>query len=454
MVDSFLPKEFLNSISDCSFFKENDFIKAHLNGPVVSIRNNPFKSFTTFDEASMVPWCKEGRYLRNRPEFIFDPLFHAGAYYVQEASSMSLDFILRELNDLPDEKIVLDLCAAPGGKSTIISSFLNNSGLLVSNENILSRSKILKENLIKWNSYNSIVTNNDPLDFGVLKQTFDVILVDAPCSGSGLFRKDKDAIKQWSKELVGLCSSRQKRILSDVMPSLKQNGYLIYCTCSFSKEENEEILDWLMINFDFESIPVKFPAEWGIVETRSSQVSAVGYRFYPDKLNGEGFFISILKYSSNDHVSGTKYLKIKSKESQIESVKKWIAHQDGISIHKENDDFILFPQKYYQLAQSIKEHLNGINYGVIIGREVHGELIPDHQLAMSLFLSDEVTSIELNLADSIKFLRKENIAIHSDAKGWVVVKYLGLSLGWIKILNNRSNNYYPKEWRILKEYRR
>ena len=180
-----------------------------------------------------------------RPSFTFDPLFHAGTYYVQEASSMFLEQALKQSVDLSQPLRVLDLCAAPGGKSTLLQSLLNKESLLVSNDVIKSRAAILEENIVKWGAANVVVTNNDPAHFARLENYFDAIVIDAPCSGSGLFRRDPEAINEWSENNVQLCSQRQQRIVADVWPALKQNGILIYSTCSYSAEEDEAILDWM-----------------------------------------------------------------------------------------------------------------------------------------------------------------------------------------------------------------
>ncbi|HEY6063723.1 MAG TPA: RsmB/NOP family class I SAM-dependent RNA methyltransferase, partial [Chitinophagaceae bacterium] len=249
-----LPGAFLDSLTGVKGFDKEAFEKVHALGKqVTSIRVNPAKAsmgkgewsigdsihHSPFTSHHKIPWTDVGYYLDTRPSFTFDPLFHAGCYYVQEASSMFLEQALRQTVDLSKPVKVLDLCAAPGGKSTHIQSLISKESLLVSNEVIRSRVNILKDNIIKWGCENVVVTNNDPKDFGRLKYYFDVIVVDAPCSGSGLFRRDANAINEWSKNSVQLCSQRQQRILADVWPALKKDGILIYSTCSYSKEEDE-----------------------------------------------------------------------------------------------------------------------------------------------------------------------------------------------------------------------
>src|SRR5436190_4820828 len=248
-----LPKKLLQSLQGIEGFDRDAFESIHARSEqITSIRINPSKDFefgiSNF-ETGPVPWCQYGYYLKERPSFTFDPLFHAGCYYVQEASSMFLEQALKQTVDLSKPLRVLDLCAAPGGKSTHIQSLISPGSLLVSNEVIKSRCNILKDNIIKWGCENVVVTNNDPKDFAKLENYFDVIVVDAPCSGSGLFRKEPDAIEHWSENNVALCSQRQQRILADVWPSLKEDGILVYSTCSYSKEEDEDIVKWMNEKF-------------------------------------------------------------------------------------------------------------------------------------------------------------------------------------------------------------
>ena len=231
-----VPGELLHSLKNVEGFDEKSFLHVHEHRkPVVSVRINPEKiTAAPFGGAEKIPWSSTGYYLPERPSFTLDPLLHAGAYYVQEASSMFLEQCLRQTTDLSSPLKVLDLCAAPGGKSTLIQSFISNESLLVSNEVIKTRVAVLVENLSKWGNENVIATNNDPRDFARLNGFFDVLVIDAPCSGSGLFRRDPDAISEWSVAAVETCSMRQQRILSDSYACLKQNGILIYSTCSYS----------------------------------------------------------------------------------------------------------------------------------------------------------------------------------------------------------------------------
>ncbi len=298
-----LPAALTSSLLEVKGFNKETFEQVHESGEqVTSIRLNPKKiksigniTFPGEVIATPVPWNSNGYYLDQRPSFTADPLLHAGAYYVQEASSMFLEEALKQAADLSAPLKLLDLCAAPGGKSTLVQSLISESGLLISNEVIKTRVNILTENMIKWGAPNVIVTNNDPRDFQQLDEYFDVIIVDAPCSGSGLFRKDPAAVTEWSEQSVQLCSLRQQRILSDILPSLKPGGLLIYSTCSYSTAEDEQVADWLIEENHLSGVSLTIPAEWNVVESASPLHNAPGYRFYPDQVRGEGFYIALFR---------------------------------------------------------------------------------------------------------------------------------------------------------------
>src|SRR5215204_2461744 len=302
-----LPKAFIQSLQKVQGFDEKSFVDAHNDEKkITSIRFNPKKlTGTNIDHSSFnihqkIPWSTHGYYLTERPSFTFDPLFHAGAYYVQEASSMFLEQALRQTIDLFQPLRILDLCAAPGGKSTLIESLISDKSILVSNEVIKSRASVLEENMIKWGASNVIITSNDPITFQRLENYFDIIVVDAPCSGSGLFRKDIRTIDEWSEDNVQMCSQRQQRILADVYPALRKDGILIYSTCSYPEEEDECIADWLLTTFAVSSLQLSLSDEAGspfgdIVETISKKHAAFGYRFFPDKIKGEGFFLACFR---------------------------------------------------------------------------------------------------------------------------------------------------------------
>jgi 16S rRNA C967 or C1407 C5-methylase (RsmB/RsmF family)/NOL1/NOP2/fmu family ribosome biogenesis protein len=447
------PSDFLNSIAEAPGLNIENFSKAHqtVESPT-SIRLNPFKpSAITGDEK--VAWCNEGYYLNSRPSFTFDPFFHAGCYYVQEASSMFINHILDYINKEDDGIKVLDLCAAPGGKSTLISSALKKNDLLIANEIIKTRVPVLADNLTRWGAANTIVSNNDPKDFGKLKGFFDMILVDAPCSGSGMFRKDPDVMNEWSEANVNLCHQRQERILADIYPALKEDGYLIYGTCSYSIEENEDILDWLCNEFDLESIRIPIDSSWEIVESQSTQSKAWGYRFYPDKVKGEGLFAACLRKKNSDG----EVAPAKSKEQQkpnfkeIDMVKPYINNADDFFFFKVKDDWLAIDRQHKESLAILQRYLYIKKSGVRIGKLMGKDMVPDHELALSLIINkDKFLQTELTKDQAIQYLRRDNITrLDINDKGWSLMCYEAQPLGWAKLLPNRINNYYPKEIRIL-----
>ncbi|OOQ60583.1 hypothetical protein BC343_25125 [Mucilaginibacter pedocola] len=446
------PPHFLEQLATEPGFNEASFIEAHQNNTsITSVRLNPFK-LSPLKTDGQVAWCAEGRYINIRPSFTFDPLFHAGAYYVQEASSMFIAHILQTIRPDKEEPIkVLDLCAAPGGKSTLLNSALEPADLLVANEIIKTRVPILTDNLTRWGTSNTIVTNNDPRDFSAIKGFFDVVLVDAPCSGSGMFRKDPAAMNEWSEANVNLCHQRQERILADVYPAIAEDGYLIYSTCSYSHQENEDILDWLCAEFDMESVRIPIYKEWGIVETESPQQKAWGYRFYPGQVLGEGLFAACLRKRENSGGSNYKsnaQQKLPMKE--IEQIKTYLNSPEDFYLFKVAEDWLAINREHKESLNALHRHLYIKKSGVRIGKLAGRDLIPDHELAQSLIINkDEFLTTPLNKDQAIQYLRRDNIDITIADKGWSLMEYEGLALGWAKLLPNRINNYYPKEIRIL-----
>ncbi len=448
-----LPTEFINSISCCQGFNELAFIEAHQKNSPTSIRLNPFKpAVLDYELDTPVFWNKQGFYLNERPNFTYDILFQAGCYYVQEAGSMFIEHALKSCVDFDQTLLALDLCASPGGKSTLLNSLLNSQSALVANEIVKQRSDILVQNISKWGTCNVVVTNNDPNTYTNIKNTFDIILVDAPCSGSGLFRKQHDAINEWSLDNVNLCSQRQKRILSDSIPSLKDGGILVYSTCSYSKSENEDIADWLIQEFDLISVKIPLDNNWGIVETTSEE-QAFGYRFYPDKTQSEGFFCTIFKKPSSEE----KHQQIKKSKFEIFSIinpkekelfENWIDHLDNHQITKFKDDYLLTNQTVLNFINKYPQ-LYFKKVGTTIGSLIKTDIIPNHDLAWSIHRSKKILTIECNTDEALKFLKKELQLINGN-KGWNLITFNHFGIGWIKHLGNRLNNYLPNEYRILK----
>lgn len=413
-----------------------------------SIRVNPSKLFQP-TSSSKILWSDYGYYLDGRPLFTLDPCLHAGAYYVQEASSMFLEQAVRQSVDLTKPLLALDLCAAPGGKSTHLLSLLPKDSLLISNEVIRSRGSILSENIQKWGHTNTLVTNSDPEHFTKLEGLFDLIVVDAPCSGEGLFRKDENAWKEWSDDNVALCSQRQKRILNDIWPSLKTDGILIYCTCTYNEIENEENLVWLKNQKDAKFIAIKIQSDWGIEESKKE--NTIGYRFFPHKVKGEGFFLSIIQKTSNQstlRMKGKDHLPLLSAKKK-DLFKDWLRHPDELELIALQDLIIAFPKQWKQEIDFLSERLNIVTKGTAIATLKHEKLIPEHALALSFLLNrDHFITQELDLSQALKYLKKETFELSSSTKGFTLMTYRNLPLGWINQLGNRFNSLYPVNWRI------
>lgn len=442
------PEEFAKRMQMTLADEWYAFVSAHSTAAPVSIRLNPARPV---DNASThrVPWAESGRYLETRPVFTLDPIFHGGAYYVQEASSMFVEQAFKQ-HAKKGAIRVLDLCAAPGGKSTHLLSLMDQDSILVSNEVIRSRVSVLMENVMKWGYPNVVVTNNDSADFSALTGLFDVIVVDAPCSGEGLFRKDPDAMTEWSDQNVQLCAGRQRRILNEIWPSLKENGILIYSTCTYEPSENELNLKEFSHENDVEFLPISFSPDWNIETIISNNVQ--GYRFFPHRVRGEGFFISVMRKLGRDPETSIKTRRDSFSPASTKAtseVTKWF---DGLALKfiQRSETIQLLPAEPYDFISFIAQHLR-INYaGTFVAQQKQNKLVPEHAAALSILLDKSVfPAIEFNLEQALQFLRKENLSLTiPDLKGFTLATYQNISLGWMNVLPGRINNLYPSEWRI------
>ena len=444
-----LPDAFLSQMQTLLGNETPDFAAALQLPPPVSVRLNFAKpTVSSINSNEAVPWCAAGRYLPTRPVFTLDPLFQAGAYYVQEASSMLVDFALRQAVDLLNPLRVLDLCAAPGGKTTLLAAALHPDSLLVCNEVIKSRVAILKENVQKWGLPNVHVSHHDPKDFADLAGFFDVILIDAPCSGEGLFRKDPAAANEWSLESVQLCAGRQKRILAAAAPLLKPNGTLIYCTCTYNDAENQENADFIAQNLGFEETELTIPDAWGVARRKR------GYQCYPHRVRGEGFFLSVFQKKGGNELNTSVYAfrsmkALHHKDARL--VKDWLREPDDYAFFiKPNQEIVAVLAGQVEDLKILDKALSAKGLGVEIGTIKGKDFIPSHALALSTMLHPDLPKVELSITESLQFLKKENLLLNAP-NGWLLVTHQGLGLGWVKNLGNRVNNYLPKEWRIRME---
>ncbi len=449
-MSNIIPPALVRKLGSLAGFDTAAFEAVHeQEGGLTSIRINPAKSGHLDTSSDQVPWCDTGYYLPERPIFTLDPLFHAGRYYVQEASSMFVAHAIKVLGLHERPLIALDLCAAPGGKSTLLNTYLHRDSLLIANELIKARATVLADNLIRWGHSNTIVSNNDPSAFRHLPGYIDLMLVDAPCSGSGMFRKDRQAINEWSEAVVQLCSERQRRILADSLPALREGGILLYSTCSYSIEENEHIADWLCETQGMEPLSLSAPGAWGIEQTRSDKHACPGYRFYPHKLRGEGFFLAAFRKGSKQSTFDRR--KPKAEKTVTPTLRNWVSNADDFFTFTVGEDIHILPKDREADLHILQRMLYLRSAGTRVGRSAKDDLIPAHDLALSLARHPDIPVLALAKDQALDYLRKGNLdpAINSQGlKGWALATYQHATLGWVKLLPNRINNYYPKEWRI------
>ncbi|MDE6086326.1 MAG: RsmB/NOP family class I SAM-dependent RNA methyltransferase [Muribaculaceae bacterium] len=395
-----------------------------------------------------VPWCDRGYILKTRPSFTFDPSLHQGLYYVQDASSMFISHVIKSLN-LEKEVAYLDACAAPGGKTTAAIDTLPEGSLVVANEWDYRRAEILKENVIKWGYPAVVVSRGDTAKFGKLRDTFDIIAADVPCSGEGMMRKDQDAVKQWSPALVEECADRQKEIIKNLWPALKPGGYMIYSTCTFNRKENEEILDYIAENFDAEIIQVPMIEEFkGIVPGISTEFHC--YRFMPHLVEGEGLFMALIRKPGN-HSPRSEKIKTQKQQHLPIQIPSWFP--EGMKPRLSDGTLYAIPAQWDSLINKLTSNLDTILTGVEVATIKGKDIIPSQSLAMSTVLDrSKFPNVELEKTTALKYLHRDAIELPDDTpRGYVLVTCNNVPLGWVKNIGNRSNNLYPTAWRIIKQ---
>ena len=422
----------------------------------VSVRLNRRKTETppaSLPIGEAVPWAKPvGFYLDGRPAFAADPLWHAGVYYVQEASSMLLRLVAPLLGEEPLR--ALDLCAAPGGKSTLLLDLLPEGSTLVSNELIRSRAQILAENIQKWGGVHSVVTSTEPQRLGRLREQFDFILVDAPCSGEGMFRKEEEARRQWAPGLVESCARQQREILDDIWPALAPGGLMVYSTCTFNRQEDEDMLTYLVEELGAE--PVALP-ELPEPITLSSLSSYPCYRMMPHRLRGEGLFMAVVRKPDAEVGSArSKPTRSKSKPNPKlpQEILRWLSPElrADVTLQSLPDGTLtaissaLYPIVEALQGAKIPILTSGIPLAEVKGRD----FLPLPALALSVGLDEEAfPRAELTQEEAIRYLAREAVTLSADTpRGLVLVTYEGYPLGFAKHLGNRTNNLYPQAWRI------
>lgn len=436
-----LPPDFLINMQTLLGDAWEDYLQSLEMVEQTSIRLHPFKKNHEIS-GTPIQWEPTGVLLKERPTFALDPNWHAGVYYVQESSSMFLGEVMRQLNLGKSPLKALDLCAAPGGKSTHLLSLLHPESLLVSNEILPKRNKILTENIERWGMPNVVVTQNEASDFKRIPDFFDVMLIDAPCSGEGLFRRQPEAVNEWSLENIQHCSIRQQTILKDISPALKTGGYLIYSTCTFNVQENEAIVQSLLDSGNWKLIPLKnnFP------ELISEGCIKGTFHFYPHKVPGSGFFIAVLqKTNAVSVISDQRYWPSSFSEVKTfpDNLKSFLLSTLELKLFSRKEQLWLIPSKLAKEVLLLDNVLKITHSGIAAGSMTKNLFTPAHGLAMSLILNENIIKIELNKTEAIAFLRKETIFKDGFPNGWALACYQENPLGWIKVIPNRFNNHLP-----------
>lgn len=428
--------------------------------PSTAIRlNTPKMSCPPF-EAEAVPWSVDGYTLSERPAFTLDPRFHAGAYYVQEASSQFAGYILSQAvggRAQCEGLRVLDVCAAPGGKSTHYASLVGEHGLVVANEINRSRAAVLADNARKWGLGNMVVTCNDSAHLGDYEEWFDVVAIDAPCSGEGMFRKSEEACEQWSEANVRMCADRQWEIVENVFDTLRPGGVLIYSTCTFNRDEDEALVQRICDEWGEAIEPaqeVDVADEWGAVVGRVGAFQT--FRFFPHRVKGEGMFMAVAR-KAGEPMSRRRMPKARreviaavEKRSEQE-LSRWVKEPKQMRFFSAGDTIYACWAEHYDEIKALSSRLAVIYSGVALGQIFKGKLKPDGALAFYVGLNrDAVATAELSLDEALQFLRKQDMSAEPFVEGVNMVLYKGLPLGFVKRVGARVNNMYPASLRILK----
>lgn len=424
------------------------FVKALDEEPVTSIRHNGQKGCAAV-HGEQVSWAVAGNYLAERPVFTADPLFHAGCYYVQEASSMFLEQAVRQYVSSPVR--ALDLCAAPGGKSTHLLSLLPAGSMLVSNEPMPLRAQVLAENVIKWGCASAVVTKNDPADFAPLRNFFDFVLVDAPCSGEGMFRKDSFAVEQWSVANVRQCTKKQREIVADIWDSLRPGGLMVYSTCTFNREENEDCVEWIADTLGAEVLNIETEKEWNVTGSLTNKGLPV-YRFIPGHTRGEGLFVALLRKDGDSAVSQPRMPRVKAVDVKVKrEAEKWLKQPCGFDFVMQDDTLVAMPKEHTAAMLLLQQKLRVLHCALPLAGIKNGKLLPLHALAMSTALDASAFKVvEVEREQALSYLHREAMQFNEEPVGYLLLAYKGVPLGFVKNVGNRANNLYPAEWRIRK----
>ncbi|MBO5044951.1 MAG: rRNA cytosine-C5-methylase [Alistipes sp.] len=456
-----LPEQFISRMQRELGVAEAEALCAALETePSTSVRLNPAKMAEQKWGGGRVAWSDYGYLLGERPAFTLDPDFHAGAYYVQEASSQFAGYIVSMAvggAEACKGQRVLDMCAAPGGKSTHYATLVGERGLVVANEINRSRAAVLADNARKWGLGNMVVTCNDSARVADFEEWFDVVAVDAPCSGEGMFRKSDEACEQWSEANVAMCAERQWEILQNAFRSLKPGGVLLYSTCTFNRTEDEDVVGRACEEFGDELLAVDdipIGDDWGVVTGREGVFQT--FRFFPHRLTGEGMFMAVARKAG---LATSRRRMPKARRKVMEAVDKrtaqelsrWVKESEQMRFFAAGDTLYGCRKEHYDEVEALAGTLAVIYSGVAMGQVFKGKLKPDGALALYAGVNhDAVACCEVDEQEALKFLRKQDMDAAQFSEGVNMVLYGGRPLGFVKRVGARVNNMYPNSLRILK----
>ena len=441
-----LPHGFVESLQSIPSFHREAFEAAHQGESPVSLRySRVCREVKEAEGAVQVPWAQRAFTLSKRPLFVADPLWHAGAYYVQEASSMFLDYVMLHFPKHEEPQVWLDMCAAPGGKSLILCDHLNEKDVLVSNEVIATRNAVLRENLVKWGNSRTVLTRSEASAFSRAGACFDLVLADVPCSGSGLFRREPALAKNWSRENVLFCADRQKKLLHELLPLVRNGGYLVYATCSFSSEENEDILDYLAAYYSIKGVEIPIQKEWGIVSAATPVSGLPCYRFWPDRLQGEGFFMAVLQVENDSVQQAGRTATGKSYTSALPA-----SARKGFSFFRDREQVIISTAQAAAWQETFASKIEVRQWGLPVFDISKGMLQPLQGLATGGDCHHQYPTLELDLTEATAYLARQVLPNQQGLSGYVQLQYQGIALGFGKAVEKRINNLYPHAWRIRK----
>lgn len=420
----------------------------------VAVRLNPAKCGEdgVWSNGVAVAWSRNGRKLKERPSFTLDTAFHAGAYYVQEAASQFIDHIIAQ-EELQGKR-VLDMCSAPGGKTTIYSTAVGREGLVVANEYVRSRANILADNVRKWGMGNVLVTNNAPEHIAQFEGWFDLVAVDAPCSGEGMFRKEEVAREDWSEDAVKMCAARQLSIVREAWRSLKDGGLFIYSTCTFNEDEDEGVLRAFIEESGDVFAPsqrVEIEDEWGVV--RGEVGAFQTFRFFPHKTDSEGLFVAVARKAEPTPQRTPKARKKVMQEvdkAARKELSRWLMDAENHTFALVGDTIYGYYSEQFKAVQALSEGLTAIYSGVAMGQIFKGKLKPDWALSQYVGVERKATSVaEVDEATALDYLRRKDIAVGYMVEGMNLITHKGRALGYAKKIGVRCNNLYPNSLKIM-----